>query len=70
LSVRSPGHVRQRLKVFWFFFSKKNILPYAAFAGASFGINRWLSSLISARKSAAPGHAGIDSAALPVSARK
>jgi hypothetical protein len=22
--VRSPGHVRQRVKVFWFFFSKKN----------------------------------------------
>jgi hypothetical protein len=26
--MRSPGHVRQSQKVFWFFFSKKNSLPY------------------------------------------
>jgi hypothetical protein len=28
--VRSPGQIRQSQKVFWFFFSKKNKLPYLA----------------------------------------
>jgi hypothetical protein len=29
--ARLPGSVRERTKVFWFFFSKKNILPSSAF---------------------------------------
>jgi hypothetical protein len=30
LGTRQPRHVRQESKVFWFFFSKKNILPSAS----------------------------------------
>jgi hypothetical protein len=28
LGARQPGHVRQGTKVFWFFFSKKNVLRF------------------------------------------
>jgi hypothetical protein len=31
----SPGPVRQRPKVFWFFFSKKNILPFTLWPAAA-----------------------------------
>ena len=33
--TRQPRHVHQRAKVFWFFFSKKNILPFALLLGAA-----------------------------------
>jgi lysophospholipase L1-like esterase len=35
LGTRWPGHVRQVAKVFWFFFSKKNILASALLLGAA-----------------------------------